>query len=286
VADQGNPSADKRPEALVAAAIEAQRKALHAVLDAPKARLKPKVVHELRVAIRRLLTALELANAMGQSVEPRTLRRLHKLLSRLSPARDAHVLMRSLTPLLVQRPEVKLVIAALRQRRRRATRKAKKHLAAFDRAHFDHDTTVVLEALASPLGPSAAVVRPALLGELARRHLNVERRQRGMAASDPAELHRVRVLLKEYRYALEATLPLLPDAAVRLARQCETLQEELGKAHDAHVLAETTRELGKSAAGHDARSLLDLAAELEKAGQVAHEAGTRALAALQLDWPL
>jgi hypothetical protein len=71
-----------------------------------------------------------------------------------------------------------------------------------------------------------------------------------------------------------------------LAKQCEQLQEELGKAHDAHVLADTTRELGKSKSGADAKALQELAAELDRAGESAHNAGAGALAAAVLDWPL
>jgi CHAD domain-containing protein len=288
VADQGNPSTDTRPPAMVAAAITAQRQALHAALDAPKGPLKPKAIHDLRVAIRRLLTALELASAIGCEVETKTARRLHKLLSRLAPARDAHVLMRALEPLRAAHPETELVITELKQRRRAATRQAKKRLRAFERADFDRDTAVVLGALsAAPLTTApSSVVLAALHGDLAQRHLEVERQRRSMAASDPTELHRARVLLKQYRYALEASLPILPEAAAGLAKRCETLQEELGNAHDAHVLAETTRELAKSAKGADAKALTDLAAELERTEKVVHEAGCRALAAAELRWPL
>ncbi|HKY40917.1 MAG TPA: CHAD domain-containing protein [Polyangiaceae bacterium] len=288
MADQGNPSAEMRVPAMMAAAITAQRKALHAALDAPKGLLKPKAIHDLRVAIRRLLTALELAGAIGCDVEPKTARRLHKLLSRLAPARDAHVLMRALEPLRATRPEAQLVIDELKQRRRAATRKAKKRLQAFERADFDRDTALVLGALgAAPLttAPSSLVLS-ALHGELAKRQLEVEQHRRGMALSDPTELHRVRVLLKQYRYALEASLPVLPEAAVGLAKLSETLQEELGRAHDAYVLAQTTRELTKSVSGADAKALADLAAELQRTEKVAHDAGARALAAAELRWPL
>jgi CHAD domain-containing protein len=272
---------------MVVAAITAQQQALHAALDAPKGPLKPKAIHDLRVAIRRLLTALDLAEAMGCDVEPATARRLHKLLSRLAPARDAHVLMRALEPLRAAHPEAELVIAKLKQHRRAATRKAKKRLQAFARADFDRATASVLEGLSAALTTApSSVVLAALQGELAKRHLEVERQRRSMVANDPAELHRVRVLLKQYRYALEACLPILPEAAAGLAKRCETLQEELGSAHDAHVLAETTRELAKSTSGDDAKALGDLARELERTEKAAHEAGCRALGAAELRWPL
>ncbi len=288
MADQGNPSTETRGPAMIAAAITTQRQALHAALDAATGPLKPKAIHELRVAIRRLLTALELAGAIGCDVEPKTASRLHKLLSRLAPARDAHVLMRALQPLGATRPEAQLVIDELKQRRRAATRKAKKRLQAFERADFDRATALVLAALGSaPLttAPSSLVLA-ALHGELAKRQLEVERHRRSTAVSDPTELHRVRVLLKQYRYALEASLSILPEAAAELAKRCEALQEELGKAHDAHVLSQTTRELAKSASGADAKALADLAADLERTEKVAHDAGARALAAAELRWPL
>jgi CHAD domain-containing protein len=288
VADQGNPSAATPPPAMVAAAITAQRQALCAALDTLKGPLKPKAIHELRVAIRRLLTALQLASAIGSEVAPRTARRLNKLLSRLAPARDAHVLMRALEPLCGTRPEAELIIAELKQRRRAATRKAKRRLQAFARAEFDHDTASVLEALsAAPLASApSAVVLAALHGELAKRHIAVERQRRSMVESDPAELHRARVLLKQYRYALEASLPILPGEAGGLTKRCEALQEELGRAHDAHVLAKTARKLAQSASGAEAKALGSLASELQRTEKAAHDAGCRALAAADLRWPL
>jgi CHAD domain-containing protein len=288
VADQGNPAADgASAQAVVRSAIAAQLAALQALWDARQGRLKPKAVHDLCVAIRRLLTALELAEAIGCRLEPQVLRRLRKLLGRLAPARDAHVQIRSLTQLTATYPKTSIIIAALKRRRRAAARKAKKRLLSFARTELDREMSRVLAALAVPAqGGLAAAAQAAWRGELARRYLSVEHRRGGMSEMDPEGLHRVRLLLKEYRYALDALTPLLPDGALRLAKLCDALQEELGRAHDAHVLAETTAELAKSNDGASAAALKQLAADLERDAQRAHEAGARSLAEAQLEWPL
>jgi CHAD domain-containing protein len=263
----------------LAASIETQRRVLGQHLEAEQKRLEPKATHEVRVALRRLLTALSLSSALGLEPKKRMSRRLRKLLSRLSPARDAHVQMRLLTELLPQHPGSAPLLAELRRRRRTASRRARKRLSDFASAEYDRDLTELLSALrASTAKPALSAA--ALLGQLAQRHLGVDHQMHGASADDPVALHALRVALKDYRYALEAVAPTLPDAR-EPARRCEELQNLLGAAHDTHVLASSARELADRQSSATLASLADVLTEQSRA---AHLEAAAALGRAHLPW--
>ncbi|HEY6077354.1 MAG TPA: CHAD domain-containing protein, partial [Polyangiaceae bacterium] len=99
-------------------------------------------------------------------------------------------------------------------------------------------------------------------------------------------LHRVRLSIKSYRYALEALLPILPGEARELSTRVAGLQDQLGAAHDAHVLAETARESAKARGARHPRQLEALASDLEKTSRAAQQNSETALRSSRLEWPL
>ena len=266
--------------AVLAAAIAAQRRVLGGHFQSKNRRLKPKPTHERRVAIRRLLSAFSLCSALGLTLESRSRRRLRKLLSRLAPARDAHVQLRQLAALLPTHPGTAPLLVELRRQRRAASRRAQKRFQAFALAELDQDVSVVVNALRSSIASSAAV-SAAMLGRLAAGHLTVERHLREASAADPVALHSLRLALKDYRYALEALAPVLPASAHGLAASCEELQGVLGSAHDIHVLARTARELAKQ---QDSATGLGLADALDELSKKAHAVAADALGRTHLPW--
>ena len=56
-------------------------------------------------------------------------------------------------------------------------------------------------------------------------------------ASDPASLHRARLLAKRLRYTIEALQPLLPGATQRWHAQALQAQEQVGRLRDVHMAA-------------------------------------------------
>lgn len=265
--------------AALAAWIAAQQLVLGRHAGAEAKRLRPKAVHQLRVALRRLLTALSLSDALGVEHDQKTWRRLRKLLSLLSPARDAHVQQRSLAEHLPRHGGTELLLAELRRRRRAATKRARKGLRRFDHARVDRALSAVSAALRT-MTADRSVVRAALLGQLASQHLIVQTQLQGASGDDPAALHALRVAIKSYRYALEALAPVLPSTQA-LARRCEELQNLLGGAHDAHVLAQSAADLAERQ--HDPTAA-GLAQELRSRSERQHEGAAAALARTQLPW--
>lgn len=250
-------------------------------------RPKAKRVHDVRVAIRRLLVALDLATSTGQTPRPRTRRRLKRLLDGLSPLRDTEVQLKALPPLATSHPQAEELGKVLRARKRDLEREAAKQLAKFEIEDFERDLQLISGALSTAEEiPPGEVLEAALAGELAKRHLRAARDWQAASAQDPKSLHRVRLSLKGYRYALDALVPILPGAARELSARVARLQDQLGVAHDAHVLAETARESAKAHGARHQRQLEALASDLEKTSRAAQQNSESTLRSTRLEWPL
>jgi CHAD domain-containing protein len=201
-------------------------------------------VHALRVALRTLLATLELASALEVRVRPRLMRHLEQVLDALSPLRDVHVQLRTLAKLERPAEETNHVREHLQKQKRKRARQARRGLSRLDGSKLERDVSEVtdaLDVLHSQPGQRELTIS-ALRYELASRHLRVVRRQQARPLDDAQHLHHLRLDVKRYRYALETLAPLLPAPGRALTKQLADLQDRLGDAHDAHVLAKTVQE--------------------------------------------
>ncbi|HXK16523.1 MAG TPA: CHAD domain-containing protein, partial [Polyangiaceae bacterium] len=149
-------------------------------------------------------------------------------------------------------------------------------------ADCEQDVSLVASRLLElpALDGSRAAVAAALRGALAERHLDAERQRRDASAEHPKSLHRLRLTLKRYRYGLDALGAALPPEGQQASRALALMQDQLGSAHDALVLAETARSWAKKR-----RKLFGLAQALRQSSREAQVAGAEAAAHTPLSWP-
>lgn len=269
--------------------IQTGAESLRAALEQGSLKLGVKRVHVLRVALRRLLSTCELVTVVGCEVSPRLPRRLARLLRQLSPLRDVQVQLRALAGLaLVQGVETNRLSARLRRQQRALMHKAGRSVTKFDVEVFEHEIRAAIEALSAIASdaPTRAAVEAATRGQLARLHLGVDVRRRALlrASARARVLHRLRLHLKEYRYSLEVIAPTLPPKVRELALTAARLQEALGSAHDAHLLATMFRAELERRGTHP--RFEELCSKLARDSDAAQLAATTLLADTQLDWPL
>jgi CHAD domain-containing protein len=261
------------------AAIDEQRAELSVALQRCAAQPKARRVHALRVATRRLQSVLELSAAVGARPKAGLSRQLEQLLAALSPLRDAHVARRTLEALPAEQVGLRKLTALVAKRERARKLKAKTRLSAFDSAYFERQVAAVTQALETNGAPAVAEgeIEAALRSKLARLGSKIERQRRGASAAHPKSLHRLRLTLKSYRYALDAIGPVLSPNAREIAQSTAALQAQLGTAHDAHGLAKTARGFAKA---HS--SLKGLARSLERTSDAAQAAGAEAVSKAEL----
>ncbi len=221
-------------------------------------------VHQMRVATRRLRSALSIFKPVMPSAEMEALGpALKALAARLGAARDWDVFLSGtgaamLTAFPADR-RIKALLAAARRQRMRAYAALRTDLAspgyrmltmalgcaASLRPWESAETTtpqdiIHQDTIHQDTGPFAAAV-------LTRRWRHVRRAGRGMAGLSVPALHELRKDCKRLRYAAEFFRPLFPSKpGQRFIKQLALLQEELGALNDGAAAADLMAQLGRT----------------------------------------
>ncbi len=233
---------------------------LHLLQSLPAAEdgRNPEGVHQLRVSLRRLRSALGLMRSIGALGNLEALRSEAKWLAQgLSAARDWDVFQLDTLPAIAKAcPSVAgfdALARAAAQRQAEAYRRARNAL-------DDHRCAVFLIGLGGWIETRGwrNGVAPEDLGRLAEpavdfaqrvlaeQYAKVLKRGRRFKSLTTGELHRLRLATKRLRYLSEFLLPLYEDrkSARKFARRLAGLQEELGVFNDIAVTASLLDGLG------------------------------------------
>lgn len=219
---------------------------LLASLPAAEDGRNPEGVHQVRVALRRLRSALDLMRSIGMSSAFEQLLSDTKWLAKdLSAARDWDIFQGATLPTVAQSCSSIADFDSLgritEERRSAAYHKAR--LALVDRrsAYFvlrlgawietrGWRSDVGPESLGQLAGPATDFAR----GVLSAHHAKVLKRGRRFKSLTPEKRHRMRLALKKLRYTSEFLLPLYADrkSTKRFSDRLAELQEELGSYQD------------------------------------------------------
>jgi CHAD domain-containing protein len=220
---------------------------------------EPEALHDLRVATRRLRSALATYRSLLDPARVADVRTELKWVGgTLGEARDAEVLRAELRDAVSAEPaELVLGSVAVRidddlsttyQQGRRTA------LAALDDVRYfrllDQLDALITAPPVTELGSKPALkVIPALVSKDWRRLRRLARRAEPLTseADRGHALHEVRKAAKRLRYAAEAAHPLIGRKAARLASAAKNLQTILGDHHDTVVIREVLRRLAVEA---------------------------------------
>jgi len=241
----------------VAAAMEAVVRACLAQIEANARGVAedrdPEYLHQLRVGMRRLRSALRTFNGLGQRKDFRApAAGLKELMPILGRARDWDVFCAGLER-RAQADEAALLLRRARARRADARREAR---ALVGSARLQHFLLGVLRWMdETPWRGGRKAARP--VAEYARRALaRLERKLvrlgEGLDWADAARRHRLRIRAKRLRYACEPFAALYPGGAMgRYLDGLESLQDILGELNDIAVGRRLLRalRLGRGDAG-------------------------------------
>jgi CHAD domain-containing protein len=227
----------------------------------PQARSdEPDGVHKMRVATRRLRSAMATYRPVLEASQTDPLRQeLQWLGQLLGRARDAEVQVDRLRA-LVAAQDAELVLGPVRRRvdlelraRHRAARASL--VAELDSPRYWRLLDALEDMLAQPAltrrarKPAAAQL-PRLVGRAVRRvDKAVALADRTVGAAHDEALHEVRKSAKRARYAAESAVPVAGKPAARLAERMERVQEVLGEHQDSVTSRALLRELAVAAHG-------------------------------------
>ncbi|WP_144182923.1 CHAD domain-containing protein [Elioraea rosea] len=206
----------------------------------------PEGVHQTRVALRRLRSALSLFRDVGGAEGERASAGLKGLAATLGPARDWDVFITGrLAAVRAAFPEEER-IAALARRAEAVREAAYAALrASLDSPGFRLLGLALAELAAAP-GAAPEPVEGFAARALNKRLKRVLRHGEDLSGLPIAELHRLRLDCKRLRYAGEMFAPLFGQKkARRFLKSLAAVQEELGHLNDAEVGAVLLEEVGE-----------------------------------------
>ena len=242
----------------------------------------PEFVHQMRIALRRLRSALRaFRKATGPDLESRVRADLHWITQATGKARDLDVLATETLPAMRKAypgGDAAALMRRLAARRREARDEVR---AALLSPRYARLMLAFARTLAQPraeAGEAGESLREFAARALRKRHERWTRAAKGVELMGQVERHHVRIGAKRLRYVAEgfATLYGRKRMAAYLDR-LSRLQDDLGRANDASVAERLLGELAAPAAFADfARgwlaaqmqsSLADLARAVERVGR-------------------
>jgi CHAD domain-containing protein len=197
----------------------------------------PEAIHDFRVALRRLRTALRPARAIFGK---RRLREIGGELRRFAQAsgalRDEEVLRETLTALAVSpRARAELDVWLVQRARQERTRRRQMVVLLahpLPGAPTLDDALVHLERRLGRRRHEEIGARALAEGAIAAASAAVAARAAEVSAADVAGMHELRILFKRLRYTAELFEPLLGERAAAIAKRAARMQKRLGELHD------------------------------------------------------
>jgi triphosphatase len=237
-------------------------------------------LHDMRVAIRRQLAALDVFRDALPRDARRALRdRLKAAAGALGAVRDLDVYLADLPAYAATLENGEHLLAPLRAHLHAEREDAREAMLAFlDGAEWIATCEAIehtLVALRRPRTAFAQARLPAVAPDLVRARLRavIDGGRAIRPKSSPATYHDLRKLCKKLRYTAEFLRPLAPDAFGALVRQQKTLQDLLGRHQDADV---SMHLLGNFASAHALKKRQRRAIETLRAAQGEAAAAERA----------
>jgi CHAD domain-containing protein len=196
-------------------------------------------VHDLRVALRRTRSVLEIGRPIfGRFRTDEVRSALRDLQQATGALRDEEVLLELVSSLGLNRPDVESWIAIRRRRERRLRRLLARSIEAGDLVRARRLLDALLAFRVDP-------ARDRRLSKFARRAVALAQRRvvrrRTTRIDDAAALHQLRIACKRLRYVVETFAGNLPADLAALAQPATRLQSRLGSIHDIDVAAGCVR---------------------------------------------
>lgn len=210
-------------------------------LETCRVQASKEAVHDLRVAMRRLLAVIDLFRALqpGPSLQ-KIRKRIKEQLDHLDELRDTQVILADLILMQEQLPESKPFINHLQKREKDLLRASGKYVHSIRVGGLNRQINSVkdsLEKYAQTTDLDALI--PTVMDDYYARILHQ------ISLLDPARaatIHQVRIAFRKFRYMMEIVFPLFPDFPQDLLKKLHDYQDRMGHVQDIEILLEYLNE--------------------------------------------
>lgn len=208
------------------------------------------VVHDLRVATRRMLAFIQLLNSISPC------RRLQKLtssfknrLNEFDDLRDTQVILAEIAEIIQELPQLqdfRKYLQSVEKRLLRSLRKKIKQLESSEVAKRIRKTHEAIET------ETNGDLRSQIMQAVDDVYFITKQRLGGIDITCSATIHRVRIAFKSFRYMVEIVYPLLNGFPMENLKRMNDYQSLMGEIQDAEVFAHNFADFSERASFPDA----------------------------------
>lgn len=200
---------------------------------------KENLVHDLRVASRRLVSTIDLVKPVaGAERLVRIRKQLRRGLKVCSPLRDLQVQVPYVRSMVLEYPALETFLTVVLLREKRVMRQIVRALQKVQPGKMAGDLASVAAQVRTLL--SQPVVREAahaaVVGAAGIAVLRGRERFSMIHRDDTASIHLFRVAFKKMRYTMEALRPLFPSVTEEQLKVMDNYQQKMGDIQDVEVL--------------------------------------------------
>lgn len=232
-----------------------------------KARCSEKSVHDLRVATRRLLAALDLVAIVLPDDQVAAMRGvLKKDLNAFNPLRDEQVKLLFVKKMVSSFPALEPFQTILMLREQRLVEQIGKRIGKVQAEPFDRHLQRVKKRLLDVIDEAdlTGVWLAAVLGAAAAAYARAVDRRLAVNPTKSSTIHEFRVAFKKFRYVVEVLQPILPDLAKQQLRAMNAYQVRMGDIQDIEVLRASMNAYAATKQGSARRPLVSVQQELDR----------------------
>lgn len=247
------------PGQLLLDAFEKRWKKYRLELKRCRTEFSNEAVHDLRVALRRLLSLVELLNSISPRPRLRKLNRAFKSqLDDLDDLRDTQVMLAEISETVHDFPQLQQVQHHLEIAEKRALKGLRRELKKLDLKEITRRVQKTRETLKEEA--EAALVEP-ILQSVDDAFLAMKQKYERVDPPQPASIHRVRVALKNFRYMVEIIYPLLDGFPMENLNHMNDHQSMMGEIQDLEILMQTLVDFSERASSFDSSTPLNITLE-------------------------
>jgi CHAD domain-containing protein len=202
-------------------------------------------VHDFRVAVRRLLSFLELLRMVIQDPKIQKMRRVLKdQLDALDDLRNVQVLLADISEVIHEIPQLQPFQEYLQHKEKKLLRTARKEIKTLKVASLAKRIKKLHQAIESFEQTDLAASLFSIVDEA---YATVNQRYTLVDSTQPATIHRVRLAFKKFRYMVEAIYPILHDFPADYLKRLHDYQAAMGDIQDMEVALHELADFGEIA---------------------------------------
>ena len=222
---------------LLLEALEKRWKNYRVELKRCRAEFSNEAVHDLRVAVRRLLAVIELLNAISPRPRLQKLTRaLKDQLDEFDDLRDTQVMLAELSEVVQELPQLHDFQKHLQFIEAKILRNLRKKIKGMESSEISKRILKTHEALEAGTNDDFESQIVQAVDDV---YLSTRQRLDWVNLTRSVTIHRVRIVFKSFRYMVEIIHPLLDDYPTENLKRMNDYQALMGEIQDAEVFAQT-----------------------------------------------